>query len=122
MTRRNKFVSGLLLAFSLACVAAPAQTDSSAEQQPASVSGVVSNSLTGEPLAHARVVLANDTEAQACSEPDSTCRYAISAADGSFSIRAIAPGKYQIVVERRGYGPLADEQENRKEPGAQAGR
>jgi len=114
MKRRNKFASSLVMAFLLACGVARAQRDSPMEQQPASVSGVVSNSLTGEPLAHARVIMASDTGAQACSLPDSTCRYGLTAADGRFSIAAIAPGKYEMVVERRGYGPLADEQENRK--------
>jgi hypothetical protein len=114
MKRKNRFISRLLLAFLLAAAVAHGQKDSSEEQKPASISGVVSNSLTGVPLAHARVILVSQTGAQACSLFQNTCRYVTTAVDGRFSINEIVPGQYQLVVERRGYGPLEDEQENWK--------
>jgi Carboxypeptidase regulatory-like domain len=110
----NRLILRLFLGLLLADAAARAQTDSVAEQKSADISGIVTNSLTGEPLVHARVFLesGNGAEGQDCLSK--TCPHSITAADGRFAIARVVPGKYQLIVERRGFGPLADEQENRK--------
>jgi Carboxypeptidase regulatory-like domain len=115
MQRTNKCSSQLILAVLLAGVMAQAQTDATQEQKPAVVSGVVTNSLTGEPLAHAHVRLDLFTQQKGS-------RYgAITAVDGRFAIKAIAAGHYQLTVERRGFGALAGEEENRKNLDLKAG-
>jgi hypothetical protein len=103
-------VPHLCLAFLLAAPLAHAQTGPQSEQKaetqkPASLSGVVTNSVTGEPLAHAQVHL--------YSPGQQGSRYgATTTVDGRFSIHGIVPGQYQLSVERRGYGPLAGQERN----------
>src|SRR5262249_37036632 len=111
MKRKSEFVCGLLLACSLASGVARAQTDAPAEQQAASLSGVVSNSLTGEPLAHAQVIL--DKRFGHTCLFSHTCPSGLTKADGRFSISKIAPGKYELFVERQGYAPLAGDQDRK---------
>jgi hypothetical protein len=108
----RKFLPLLLLASFQLAVVAQAQPDSGVEQRPATISGIVTNSRTGEPLNHARVLLDNGAGTEGCQS--TICPYGTTSGDGRFSIGPIAPGKYQMIVERRGFGPLADEEENRK--------
>ncbi len=77
----------LFLVFVLAnlfCVAQPEKT---------TVSGIVVDSLTKEPLPFVNVFLANSTMG------------ASTAANGSFSIQSISPGKYDLVASYVGYKP-----------------
>jgi hypothetical protein len=58
------------------------------------VEGMVTNALTGAPIPKAHVTL----------KSDSGPRFgAISAADGKFSMAAVAPGRYAASVEHIGY-------------------
>jgi hypothetical protein len=66
-----------------------AQTD---KGKPASVEGVVTNSLTGAPVPRAHVHLQAESQYSA-----------ITAADGRFSIGGIAPGSYWATAERVGF-------------------
>ena len=103
--RRSKFRSLLFLSGLLAGSGSWAQANPPAEDKPASVAGIVTNSVTGEPLAHAHITL----EGRPMKGSD---RYgAVSAADGRFSITTILPGTYTLVVKRGGYGPLLDEED-----------
>jgi hypothetical protein len=98
--RRNKSYWTWLAAFALAGTLLRAQTNTP-EPKPASLSGIVTNSLTGEPLAHAHVRLDLFTQQKGS-------RYgAMTTADGRFSIKAIAPGHYQMTADRRGYQPVS---------------
>jgi protocatechuate 3,4-dioxygenase beta subunit len=81
----------------LLCVLAVVAACINAQQQiqPASVEGVVSNALTGEPLRYVHVSL---RAAEA--------KYgAITTAEGHFSIASITPGAYALTAERNGYLP-----------------
>lgn len=95
---RSKF--GLPLALVLICALARAQVDSGEEEKPASLYGMVTNSLTGEPLGHAHVQL------RLREGTGPTSYGAVTNADGRFSITRIAAGKYFLTAERRGYGPV----------------
>jgi hypothetical protein len=99
MKQKNEFVCRLLVVWLLAAGVACAQTDAPAEQQPASLSGVVSNSLTGEPLAHARIILYQRL-GDRCLMFRNDCPLGLTTADGRFSISKITPGKYQMFVGR----------------------
>jgi Carboxypeptidase regulatory-like domain len=108
MDRKNNVRTTWLLAVLLAAGAAWAQTDTAAEQkpEPAAFSGVVTNSVTGESVTHAHVRLDGN------GAPGRAAYGAVTNTDGRFSIRTIAPGRYDLLVERRGYGLLAPSQEN----------
>jgi protocatechuate 3,4-dioxygenase beta subunit len=100
MNHQNRFRLHFLLAVLLACVVGRSQTKPPADDKPASISGIVRNSLTGEPLAHAHITLDSYTQQK-------RSKYgAISTVDGRFSITTIVPGTYQVFAERRGFGTL----------------
>ncbi|HWZ45116.1 MAG TPA: carboxypeptidase-like regulatory domain-containing protein [Candidatus Saccharimonadales bacterium] len=89
---------------------AHAQSRSSTELKPASVAGRVTNSLTGDPLAHAHVALRGEPAVWYDMHADEYI--ATTTADGRFSFKSVTPGTYTVIVERRGFGPLADEHKN----------
>jgi hypothetical protein len=66
-----------------------AQTD---KGKPENIEGVVTNSVTGEPVPRAHVHLTGDSQYSA-----------IAAADGRFSITGITPGSYTASAERVGF-------------------
>jgi hypothetical protein len=84
----------LLLACLLPAVAV-AQAAPREEPKPAGISGVVSNRLTGAPLPHAHVRFTG-----------SPSYGAMTTDDGRFSVTGMAPGRYEIFAERRGYIPF----------------
>ena len=96
----------LLLALSFASLLA-AQNPDSTSAQACTIAGHVVNSLTGNPLRKAQARLLRDSptpappggaDAQA-EEPQET----ISAADGAFSFKGLAPGAYRVFAERNGF-------------------
>ncbi|HEY6273275.1 MAG TPA: carboxypeptidase-like regulatory domain-containing protein [Terriglobales bacterium] len=106
MRRTRSLSAALFLAWCTTGIATWAQTaaPSAAEntqgqktpEKPASVFGLVTNSVTGEPLAHAHVRLNNFQ--------NGTLHYgAMTTVDGRFSIKGIVPGQYFLSAERRGY-------------------
>jgi hypothetical protein len=84
----------------LAAFAAAAQPP-----KPGAIEGVVTNALTGEPVARAHVMLRADKK-----------RYgAMSTAEGKFSIATVEPGVYALKTERAGFVPLEARVEIRPE-------
>ena len=78
------------LALLLICAA------SARAQAPPSLSGVVVNSVTGEPIARVHVSLhANNEKPQSYG--------AVTTAEGKFSIASLSPGDYSVEMERAGY-------------------
>lgn len=99
MANRNNFLACfLLLLFSMP---GAAQDDSTpAENRPASLSGVVTNSVSGEPLGHVHVTISR-------TQGDIAANYnGLSNADGHFAITNITPGAYLVGVQRRGFQPV----------------
>jgi len=68
-----------------------------APNRPASVTGRVVNSLNGDPIAKAVVILRARDPAHSLSYADETD------AQGGFSIPDVAPGEYSIAIERAGF-------------------
>ncbi len=64
--------------------------------QQGSIAGKVSDATTGQPLEAARVVLAGPNRVETTGQ------------DGQYTIRGVAPGRYQLKVLRLGYQPTAD--------------
>jgi hypothetical protein len=96
MANLNNFViCFVLLLLSIPCVAQDESTP--AENRPASLFGVVTNSVTGEPLGHVRVKIYPNVGDVA------TVHNALSNADGHFAITNITPGTYVVAAERRGF-------------------
>ena len=60
------------------------------------ISGVVQNSITGQPISHARVAIAPTTQR----DFNTTI---VTGEDGQFVFRNLAPGKYSMRAQRRGY-------------------
>jgi hypothetical protein len=77
-----------------------AQDDSEDKHKPASISGTVTNSLTGAPLPHAHVRLAQKGRTK-------PVYGALSNEQGRFSITTVEPGTYVVNVEHRGYAPVS---------------
>jgi hypothetical protein len=71
------------------------------ELKPASVEGAVTNSVTGEPILRAHVMLrmVMPTAPSAAGQSYG----AMTGADGSFSIRNLPPGGYSVAIERVGF-------------------
>jgi hypothetical protein len=94
--KMNRQSKPALQAVLLACLfpaGLAAQVDSTPPPKPASLSGTVTNSVTGEPIAHAHIRL--DAYPNAFG--------AITAVDGRFSMNAVTPGTYTLFAEHRGY-------------------
>ena len=107
---RAAFLALLTLA---GCVALAAQN---APPSPASVSGAVVNSVTGDPILRAHVMLQGTTEmsgygmsagrvriANGDPETDSKTYGALTNGEGKFTIAPLPPGKYFVWVERVGF-------------------
>ena len=60
------------------------------------ISGVVQNSITGQPISRARVAIAPTTQRDSYTT-------IITGEDGQFVFRKLAPGKYSVRAQRRGY-------------------
>jgi hypothetical protein len=93
MIRTSNLVLPAVLLACLVPVSLSAQQDSSPPPKPASLAGTVTNSITGEPIAHAHIRL--DAYPHAFG--------AITMVDGHFSMNAVPPGTYTIFAEHRGY-------------------
>src|SRR5215831_3755386 len=91
MGRRNKLDASMLLAVCSCMAIAVAQSPSRSE--PGSLTGIVSNSVTGNPVVRAHVTLQSYPNVYG----------AMTTVDGRFSITTIVPGSYSLLVERRGY-------------------
>jgi protocatechuate 3,4-dioxygenase beta subunit len=87
MTRSSKWAALLALA-----VAVPAWA-----QEKASVTGTVTNSLTGAPVLRAHVILRGGQQKFG----------ALTNGEGKFSIAGIPPGSYLVTAERVGFAPPA---------------
>ena len=101
-----KSVGKFLLVIALSAVAAGQGKATKDEAKPASVEGSVVNSVTGEPLAHARVRLFEYKDSGSASYGTTTKQ------DGRFSIKSVAPREYAVLVERSGFislRPLDDD-------------
>ncbi|HLK64397.1 MAG TPA: carboxypeptidase-like regulatory domain-containing protein [Bryobacteraceae bacterium] len=83
------------------CAAAGAQTPSAPpNQQPASISGVVRDSVTGAPILRAHVTLRPNFDSLVTT-PDTYG--AMTDAEGKFSITSVAPATYTVMAERIGF-------------------
>lgn len=82
----------------LTCVSAPAQDSPTEEQKPARLSGMATNSLTGEPLAHVEVELRRKISGHF-----SSYRRTVTGPDGRFSLIGIEAGSYSLSADRNGY-------------------
>jgi hypothetical protein len=92
----NLVLSAVLLAW-LFPLGLSAQAASPSPPKPASLSGTVTNSVTGEPIAHTHIRL--DAYPNAFG--------AITTVDGHFSMNAVPPGTYTLFAERRGFQTMA---------------
>lgn len=72
-----------------------------AAEKPASISGVVVNSITGAPLPRVHIILGLDAE-------EDRTYGAMTTADGKFSITDMVPGSYAITMERIGFSMPTD--------------
>jgi hypothetical protein len=93
MNRHSKPALQAVLLVCLFPAVLSAQVASPSPPKPASLSGTVTNSVTGEPIAHAHIRL--DAYPHAFG--------AITLVDGHFSMNAVPPGTYTIFAEHRGY-------------------
>lgn len=84
-----------LLASGLLAQNHPAQPSSPAEPG-FQISGVLQNSITGQPITHARVAIAPTTQRDSYTTIST-------GEDGQFVFRNLAPGKYSMRAQRRGY-------------------
>jgi protocatechuate 3,4-dioxygenase beta subunit len=94
--RNSKWLLALLTA-----IAAMGQTAApDADGKPATVDGVVTNAVTGEPVPRAHVTLNGFTTGQ------QKTFGAVSKADGTFSMPGLPPGTYYAAAQCTGYSPL----------------
>jgi protocatechuate 3,4-dioxygenase beta subunit len=85
MLRAGRWASALVLAMT-----------SLAEAQQSSVTGVVTDGATGQPLEAARVLLTGPNRIEATNQ------------EGRYLFRNVAPGSYAVRVLRLGYRPATD--------------
>ena len=96
----HRGISGvcLLALFGAAAAWAQSQTPPPIEQ-PASVAGVITNSLTGEPLLRAHIQL----QLVGAGGPGNQSYGAMTNSEGKFSITKMPPGHYMIMMDRIGF-------------------
>lgn len=87
----------------LAALLTSAQTKPTAQSSKFQISGTLVNSITGEPIAKARVTIAPVIARDHITE-------FTTGADGRFSFAGVAAGKYSLMARRRGYITQAFEQ------------
>lgn len=87
----------------LASVGAPAQDSPAEDKKPASLYGMATNSLTGEPLAHVEVELRRKISGRF-----SSYRRTVTGRDGRFSLIGIEAGSYSVSADRNGYNWVDD--------------
>jgi hypothetical protein len=92
--RHSKPVVTCLLLL-IAITRAAAQQDSPADSKTVVVNGTVTDSITGQPVVHAHVVLTDFLSANLFG--------AITSSDGGFSMEAVPPGTYSVAVTHRLY-------------------
>jgi hypothetical protein len=82
------------------CASGWAQTPPAATDQPAAISGVVTNSVTGEPIPRAHVLFR-----PVSNRPNANQQTygAMTTADGKFSIAPIQPANYTVFTEHAGF-------------------
>ena len=88
----------VLALFGAAAAWAQSQTPPPIEQ-PASVAGVITNSLTGEPLLRAHIQL----QLSGAGGPGNQSYGAMTNSEGKFSITKMPPGHYMIMMDRIGF-------------------
>jgi protocatechuate 3,4-dioxygenase beta subunit/5-hydroxyisourate hydrolase-like protein (transthyretin family) len=89
------FGAALLL---LTCVVTSAQDGPAEGKKPASLAGMATNSLTGEPLPHVEVELQRKISGHI-----SSYRRAVTGRDGRFLLTGIEAGSYIVDADRNGY-------------------
>src|SRR5689334_20066892 len=95
---------GNLVAVAAACALGWAQTAAtSADENPATVQGTVTNALTGEPVLRARVLV------RGTSGRERKNINTVTDAEGKFSV-SVPSGFYSATAERLGYTSTADRQ------------
>lgn len=99
MLGRNNFTKLALLLVSLIHLPLTAQK-ASAPVKPATIKGMVTNSVTGEPVPRAHVVLNGFSGGSVYG--------AMTTADGRFSMLSVPPGTYSVAATHRGYQPSAN--------------
>ena len=99
--------SSRLALFLWASLAAMAQTPAPGSDKPIAVQGVVTNSVTGEPVLRAHVVLRSGTQGQ--QGQASQKRYgALTTVDGKFTITGLDPGRYSVAIDKTGFATASD--------------
>lgn len=107
-SRSSKNPARWLAVFVAAAAAAFAQTTTPPVQQPCSLAGVVTNSVTGQPLLRAHVVVRRFANLP----NDAPQRYgALTNAEGKFTIAPLPPGSYLVFADRVGFVPKANTQQ-----------
>jgi hypothetical protein len=96
MNRAYSLCGAMLLLLSY--VATPAQDNPAQEEKPAGLSGIATNGLTGEPLAHVEVSLLRRISGRF-----SSYRHTVTSPDGRFSLTGIESGSYFVAADRNGY-------------------
>jgi hypothetical protein len=94
---------GVTLLVLLAALFSSAQTKPTAQRSKYQISGTLVNSITGEPVAKARVTIAPVNARDQITE-------FTTGADGRFSFAGLATGKYSLMARHRGYITQAFEQ------------
>jgi len=85
------------------CLLPAAAQDASApaaDQEPGAIQGTVLSGATGQPLRRAEVLLRP-------ADSKGAARYQTTDESGAFAFPKVAPGRYEITVQREGYLPLA---------------
>jgi Carboxypeptidase regulatory-like domain len=100
-------ISAIFLSTILSAPAALAQNTTAPDSQYASVAGVITNSVTGEPVLRAHIQFLRGREVWG----------AMSNAEGKFSITKMPPGEYSIVAERIGFVMKVTDRSNEIELG-----
>jgi hypothetical protein len=103
IARRRPFFLGLIpLAW---CSTLPAQT--APPDTLATVTGSVTNSLTGEPILRAHVLLRISVQENPDTNPSPQAYGALTSREGTFTISRLPPGRYTVSADRIGFVPPA---------------